>query len=170
MTEIDIESIYYSQDDLITRALANVADNKKNKTDIYFVGFAGDAEEDVFMNEVLSARKILENNFNSPGRSLLLINNTKTVKQYPLANRYNLFTAINNIALKMDTEDDVLFLFLTSHGTKEHLLSVNFPRFRLGDIDADTVKHALDVANIKWRIIVVSACYSGRVYTIAQGP
>lgn len=168
--EIDIESIYYAQDDLINKALTDVLENDGNKTDIYFVGFAGDAEEDVFMNEAASAKKILENHFNAHGRSLLLVNNIKTVKQYPLANRYNLFRAINKIALKMDTKDDVLFLFLTSHGTKKHLLSINFPQFRPNDIDANIIKHALDSANIEWRIIVISACYSGGFIESLKGP
>ena len=61
----------------------------------------------------------------------------------------------------MDTEEDVLFLFLTSHGSKDHELAVSFWPLSLNDIPAPELKWLLDEAGIKWRVIVVSACYSG---------
>src|SRR5690606_14921173 len=40
-------------------------------------------------------------------------------------------------------------------------LSVDFPPLRLAPIDPPALKKALDESGIKWRVIVVSACYSG---------
>jgi len=51
-------------------------------------------------------------------------------------------------------------LFLTSHGSKADL-SVNFWPLRLNDMTPVMLKQYLDAAAIKWRIIMVSACYSG---------
>ena len=158
---IDIESIYYDQNSLISETTDKVLDNRENIIDLFFIGFAGDAEEDVFMNEVLAARDILENRFDTFGRSAVLINNANTVKQYPLANQHNLRSMLNDAAAKMNLDDDILFLFLTSHGSKDHSIAVDFYPFKLNNLNPKTIKNLLDDAGIKWRIIVVSACYSG---------
>jgi hypothetical protein len=60
----------------------------------------------------------------------------------------------------MDVEQDVLFLYLTSHGSK-HLFSVRFPELDLADLRDTELRTILDQSGIKWRVIVVSACYSG---------
>lgn len=158
---IDIESIYYDQNLLVSEATDNLLDNRKNTIDLFFIGFAGDADENVFMNEVLAARNILENRFDTFGRSAVLINNADTVKQHPLANQHNLQSILNKTAAKMNLDDDILFLFLTSHGSKDHSIVANFSPFKLNDLRPETIKDLLDDAGIKWRIIVVSACYSG---------
>jgi hypothetical protein len=61
----------------------------------------------------------------------------------------------------MDPAEDVLFLFLTSHGSEDHQLYVNLPPLPLRQIRPDDLRAALDDAGIRWRVVVVSACYSG---------
>ena len=159
--QIDIESVYYNQSELVNQAIDNMLEDRKGSTDMFFVGFAGDAKEDVFMNEVIAARDILENHFDTFGRSAMLINNIKTVDQYPLANQYNLGKILKQVATKMNIDEDILFLFLTSHGTEKHFITTDFYPFKLKDLAPEKVRELLDDAGIKWRIIVVSACYSG---------
>ena len=60
----------------------------------------------------------------------------------------------------MRTDKDVLFLFMTSHGT-EGLVSVEFPRFTLNDVTPTNLRASLDKAGIKNRVLVISACHSG---------
>ena len=48
-----------------------------------------------------------------------------------------------------------------SHGSDDHKLSVNFPSMQMNDIDPESIQHALENAGIKWRVIIISACYSG---------
>jgi hypothetical protein len=52
-------------------------------------------------------------------------------------------------------------LYLTSHGGRDHRLAVEFPPLQLEALAPATLKEMLDDAGIRWRIIVVSACYSG---------
>jgi hypothetical protein len=52
-------------------------------------------------------------------------------------------------------------VYLTSHGGRDHKLAVEFPPLQLEALAPATLKEMLDNAGIKWRIIVVSACYSG---------
>jgi hypothetical protein len=49
---------------------------------------------------------------------------------------------------------------LTSHGSREGLAVSNgkLPLLQLGPVE---LRQALDEAGIKWRVIIVSACYSG---------
>jgi len=60
----------------------------------------------------------------------------------------------------MNVDDDILLLYLTSHGSN-HLLSVYFPELALDNLPDRELKKLLNRAGIKWRIIVISACYSG---------
>lgn len=159
--DIDVETIYYSQNTLLEKNVSNLIEGKLGAIDLFFIGFAGDADEDVFMNEVQSARTIMDERFNTFGRSLVLINNEETVEEAPLANGHNLKNSIKETAKLMNIDEDILILFLTSHGSKDHYISANFPPFKLNNLNADTINTALNAAGVKWRIIIISACYSG---------
>jgi len=157
----DVETIYYSQNTLLKEVINDLIEGREGITDLFYIGFAGDADEDVFMNEALAAQDIMNNYFDTFGRSLVLINNKDTVDSIPLANGHNLKNSIKETAKLMNTSEDILFLFLTSHGSEDHYISANFPPFKLNDINATSINKALNEAGIKWRIIIVSACYSG---------
>jgi Peptidase C13 family len=158
---INVESIYYSQNKLLQKTVDRFVEGKEGVTDLFFIGFAGDASEDVFMNETKSAQMIMDNHFNTFGRSMVLINNEDTVNAVPLANGHNLKNSIIEVAKRMNLNEDILVLFLTSHGSEDHYISANFLPFKLNDLNADTINSALTSAGIKWRIIIISACYSG---------
>jgi hypothetical protein len=61
----------------------------------------------------------------------------------------------------MNRDEDVLFLYLTSHGSEDHRFSLSFWPLHLSDLDPPSLKAMLDAAAIRWRVIVVSACYAG---------
>ncbi|MCG8378391.1 MAG: C13 family peptidase [Proteobacteria bacterium] len=167
---VDIETAYYSQAGVLKETMADIYPGRDNEIDLYFIGFAGDAKEDVFMNEVKAAKDIMDSRFGTLGRSVLLVNNVQTINSYPLANRYNLAASIKKIASLMDKENDVMFLFLTSHGTEDHKISANFPGFQFKNLGAEMINTLLDEAGIKWRIIIISACYSGGLINTLANP
>jgi hypothetical protein len=78
----------------------------------------------------------------------------------PLASTHNLLAALAQVSARMDPEEDVLFLYLTTHGTPG-VLAVEFPPLQLNSLTVWNLKKMLDDAGIKWRVIVISACYSG---------
>jgi hypothetical protein len=166
--KIDVEEVFYRQPALVDDVLAGLAPQRPNKTDLYFVGFAGQADEQVFTNEVSFARDLLDRRFQTAGRSLLLLNNTASVDNTPLANRHNLEAVLQGMADRMDKQRDVLFLFLSSHGAQDHSLSVSFWPLGLTDLKAEQLKAMLDKAGIRNRVIVVSACYSGGFLDVLQ--
>ena len=61
----------------------------------------------------------------------------------------------------MDRDEDVLFLFLTSHGSHDQKFSMQFHPLQLADLTPIDVRRMLDDAGIRYRVVVVSACYSG---------
>jgi hypothetical protein len=61
----------------------------------------------------------------------------------------------------MDREEDVLFLFLTSHGSADHQLVVNNGALELDEITPEMLRRMLADSGIRWKVIVVSACHAG---------
>lgn len=158
---LDVEQTYYDQLHIFDRAFETLEPNRPGVVDLYFVGFGSYAYQDVFLREVRSVRELFDERFDTAGRSLALINNRATVEELPLASVTNLWWALSGLPNVMDPEEDVVFLFLTSHGSRDHRLSVEFWPLGLNDLSAEELDGLLDDAGIKWRVIVVSACYSG---------
>ena len=61
----------------------------------------------------------------------------------------------------MDREEDVLVLYMTSHGARDHQLAAAPPAPAGGSHDPELLRHMLDDAGIRHRVIAISACYSG---------
>ena len=158
---INVEETYYRQSRLMRKATNNLARERPGVTDLYFLGFAGDAEDDVFLKEVRSVTRLFDRRFDTRNRSVMLVNHVDTVRTFPLANGHNLFGALHAIGRRMNKDEDVLFLFLTSHGDREHNLAVRFGKLQLNAMPASYIRRVLDSTGIKWRVIVVSACFSG---------
>jgi hypothetical protein len=158
---INVENTFYRQNELVSQITESLLPERAGVTDLYFLGLAGYADEDVFMNEAKLAKQLFDDRFDTKDRSLLLINNSKTVKTQPLANAHNLESAVMAMAEIMNPEEDILFLMLTSHGSKDHKLSIDYYPLDMNDIEPGKIKNILDRSGIKWRVIVVSACYSG---------
>ena len=158
---VDTESIYYQQSTLVADAIAALAPPTPHTPDLYFVGFGSYASQDVFMNEVAYVRKRVEEHFSQHGRAVSLINNPRTVNEIPLANPSNLTQVLGRIAQQMDVAEDVLFLYLTSHGSRDGVLAVDFDGINPNQLDASSLRRMLDESGIRWRIVVISACYSG---------
>ena len=158
---INVEKIYYSQFGLVTMATRQLAHERPGTPDLYFLAFGGDAHQDVFLREVQAVRKLFDERFDTKNRSVVLVNNPKTVTKFPLANSHNLLAGLDRMSGMMNIEEDVLFLFLTSHGTPD-VLSVNFKPMNMNNLTANNLKiRFLDQSRIKWRVIIVSACHSG---------
>ncbi|HET6602662.1 MAG TPA: C13 family peptidase [Xanthomonadaceae bacterium] len=166
----DPETVMYAQPVLLDAALARLAPQRPGEIDLYALGFAGDGDESVFRNEVEFLDRLLAQRFDAQGRVLKLINHPDTLRSAPLATRTNLQRALVHLGRIMDTEQDIVFVFLTSHGSQDHWLSVNLPPLPLNPIEPAVLRAALDEAGIRWRVLVVSACYSGGFIEALEGP
>lgn len=155
------EEAFYRQPVLLERELAAVKKGRPGVVDIFFIGMAGYGSQDVFMREVESVTRLMRDRFDAEGRSIRLINNPKTVHSSPIASLTGLEQALARVASRMDIQEDVLVLFLTSHGSADHKFSLDLYPLRFRQLDPTTLRRALDESGIRNRIIIVSACYAG---------
>lgn len=155
------EEAMFRQAALVDAAIARLAPQTTGKTDVFFVGFAGDGAQTVFANEVGFARTALARKLDLRDRSVELVNSERTDTDMPRASGASMRYALQQVGRKMNVDEDVLILFLTSHGTESGKLAVRQPGWPLVDISPDALDEALSDAGIKWRIVIVSACYSG---------
>ncbi len=160
--KIDAEAIFYRQPHLMGQTLNTLATSNPDKIDMYFVGFAAYGSQDVFMKETRFAQKLFDDEFVTTGRSVVLINNHDVSSEVPLASTTNLRHLLADIGNKMDKENDILFLYLTSHGSKKEGLDVSLHGVPLNDLPPKKLNAILQESGIKWKVVVVSACYSGK--------
>jgi peptidase C13-like protein len=129
---------------------------------LYFVGFAGYGDQDVFRKEVEHVRELFDREFGTRGHSLVLVNSAGTLERYPLATLQNLKLALAAIARKFDPKEDVLFLFMTSHGDRRGGFALQLNGRGLGDIAPRQLAGALAAAGIQNRVVLISSCFSGQ--------
>lgn len=155
------EEALAAQPQLLNTALSGLARSRAGDTDLYFVGFAPYAAQDVFRKDILAAREVLNRRFDTAGRSLVLINNRRTLLEAPLATVTNLRAGLKRIGTLIDADKDIVFLYLSSHGSRAHELTVEFDPLDLQQLTPADLHDMLVESGIKWKVIVVSACYSG---------
>lgn len=154
------ESVLYDQPARIVAAVEHLAPRQPGASNIFYLGFAGDGEQGIFKREALRAEAVFAEHFSSDDRAVELINDNDDRDTYPIASLSGLQQSLKLIASRMDPEQDVLVLMLTSHGSREGLEVTNgtLPLLQLSPVE---VRRALDESGIKWRVVIVSACYSG---------
>lgn len=152
---------FEAQQALFDRAAAALAPQRPGVTDVYGLVFAPYAAEDVFLKESSLVAEVLAQRFDGGGRVLQLVNHPDTAASLPWATPLNLKRAIDAIAQRMDRENDLLVLYLTSHGAREFQLEAAHPPLHVDAISPGELRVALDEAGIRHRVIAVSACYSG---------
>lgn len=148
---------------LLQRDIAALSPQRPGRADLFVVGLAGDGSEQVFRNEVLYLRDLAARRMDAAGRVLVLANHPDAPPQRPLprASLANLRTALAGVGAAMDPDEDLLLLYLTTHGTEDHALLLRRPGAQDDLLDADQIREALDEAGIRHRVIAISACYAG---------
>lgn len=155
------EALFHRQGRLIEEALAAIQAGRAGRTELYFVGFAPDASQDVFLREMRFVKQQLEGRFGAAGRSIVLASSVDALEEFPIGSATNLSRALARVGAAMNADEDVLFLLLSAHGDRAHRLSAWQPPLELAPLTPTALSRMLQDAGIKWRVIVVSACFSG---------
>lgn len=146
---------------LLNTHLLSLDESSPNAPNVYFLGVAGDGKQSVFRREIEYVSDIIEQRYDTQGRSVSLINHHDRAENYPMATSRSINASINAIANKMDIEEDILFVYLSSHGSKNHEFSLAHDSIRLTNLPSQSFASMLQKTKIKWKVIFVSACYSG---------
>jgi hypothetical protein len=155
------EQVLYAQGDLLQDSLDRIAPGRPGVTELYSIAFAGSGGEDVFLSEALGVNEVMSDLFETGDRSIVLANSQKHPGETPFATVTALQRTLATVAERMDEGEDVLFLFLTSHGSPDHTLDVSLSPYELEQLTPVRLRQLLDESGIRFRVIVVSACYSG---------
>jgi hypothetical protein len=155
------EDAFYEQPKVLERELAAVKPGRSGVIDIYFIGIGGYADQDVFMKEINAVSRLFQERFGTGGKTIRLVNNRKTLTSSPVASVTSLRASLMRVAEVMDKDEDLLFLFLTSHGSQTHRFSLDLWPLRLQELEPAKLRALLDESGIRNRVIIVSACYSG---------
>jgi hypothetical protein len=155
------EEVFSSQPAIVERALTGLTPGIAGRPDLYFVAFGPYGDQDVFLKESLYSARLFATRFGAHGRSLALVNSPRKVKELPLASVTNLERVLARIGATMEPAEDILFLFLTSHGSRDGTLSVELDNLSFRPLTAPVLAAALKDSGIRWKVLVVSGCYSG---------
>jgi len=160
----------FGQPGRIDEALSAVVRDKSHDPEAYFLGFAGVGDEKVFAQEIGLASRVLGERYDIAARKLSLINDQRDLEDAPLATVSGLKYALRGLASRMNPDHDVLFLSISSHGATDPAIIVSNSELPLEDLTGDDLADALSESGIKWRVIIISACYAGAFIESLRNP
>ena len=127
--------------------------------ELYSLTVAGDGRQSVFMREVDYVDALLAERFAARGQ-ITLVNHRDQLTERPLATRETIARAVRTLAERSGAED-LIFIYLTSHGSADHQLALAQPRMALEDLPATDLATLLQPLAERDKVVVISACYSG---------
>nr|WP_314494345.1 C13 family peptidase [uncultured Pseudomonas sp.] len=140
-------------------AHTGAASPAKPATGLYSLVVAGDGQQSVFLREADYVSNLLKVRFGATGQ-ITLVNHRDSMATRPMATRESLRRAVQALA-ERTSNDDLVFIYLTTHGSADHQLVLDQPRLQLADLAADELASVLAPLKQRDKVIVVSACYSG---------
>jgi len=153
-----LELALLNQGRLLDQALAALRPSRP-AIELYSLVVAGDGQQSVFLREADYVTQLLKVRFGAHGQ-VTLANHRDHLADRPMATRENLARSAQALAQRSGPED-LIFIYLTSHGSQDHHLVLDQPRLQLADLSADELASALAPLKQRNKVIVVSACYSG---------
>ncbi len=127
--------------------------------ELYSLVVGGDGKQSVFMREADYVSNLLKTRFGAHGQ-VSLVNHRDQMQNRPLATRETISRAVQTLSQRSGPED-LIFIYLTSHGTSEHELVLDQPRLSLSDLPADELAVLMAPLKNRDKVVVISACYSG---------
>jgi len=154
------DGIELSQPLLLEAEVRKLLPERRGSTDVYAIGIAGWSDQDVFVKELDGGLAALNNAIGLDRGTIRLVNHFDMTEKSPIANQTNFASAVHSIAKLMDKDDDILLIFITSHGSPRGA-ALRLSGVFNSRLAPDHVATVLDREGIKNRLIIVSACFSG---------
>lgn len=145
---------------LMGEALGGLAAQRPGQLDVYLISASlwGDP---VFEREATQAEEILRAHFAAQGRSIILSAGGQGERRYPAATPANIAAAIGQVGALIDPAEDMVVVFLTSHGSPDGSIALR-EHNRLGaSLRPVHLRDMLAQAGVRNRVVIVSACFSG---------
>lgn len=165
-----LEQALYSEHTRLLDQLAQLQPGIPGQPELFFLGIAGDGTQRVFGREVDFVRQQLAQRYALDGHSLLLINDRERIGTTAMATRTSVQQALQTFARQMNPDEDVLLLYLTTHGSEDHYLMLDQEGMLLPDLAAQELSAWLEDSGIRWQVVILSACFSGGAVPLLQHP
>jgi hypothetical protein len=149
-----------AQQSLLQAQISALAPPAKGATNVYALGIAGWADQDVFLKELDGGLAALGGILPIRGHAVRLVNHRETLASLPLANQRNFAAAVHALGQVIDKDNDILLILMTSHGVQTGF-GLRLPNDVVTQLTPQEVVTALDSEGIKNRVVIVSACYAG---------
>ncbi len=151
-------------------ALDALVPGRPGVVELYAITFAPYADEDVFSREATLVTELMRSRFDAPQRVVQLQNHVRSVAELPWATPLNLHRTIQRMAALMNRDEDILFIHLTSHGARDGQLAAQFDPLEVDSVTPQQLNTWLADAGVRYRVISISACYSGSWIAPLAGP
>lgn len=143
----------------LTYALNQLEPQRPGIVDAYVVSVALDSDP-VFAREAREAGRVLAKRYGAKGRTVTLAGPDGKRDDHPRGSIDSLLVVFAHIAELMDTSEDALVLYTTSHGIKLGL-TYHYGDTGYGILSPARLKKTLADLGIERRILIISACFSG---------
>lgn len=140
-------------------ALAALQPQRQGTPDAYVLTIALDSDP-VFAREAREAARVLSARYGAEGRTLILAGPDGIRDDAPRGSISALLLALSHLGTVMDSAEDVLVLYTTSHGN-DLGLAYHYGDSGYGVLSPPRLKAALSEAGIERRVLILSACFSG---------
>lgn len=142
-------------------ALAQLRPQQPGVIDAYVIVAALDSDP-VFSREARETGRVLARRFDAEQRTIVLAEDEGDDRAVAPGTPAHLGDALARAAAMMDGEEDVLVLYLTSHGTPHAGLNFKHPRHGEGIFTPVQLAAVLGQPGLRNRLIVIQACFSGQ--------
>ena len=159
-----------AQSRTLPAALDALVPGRPGVVELYAITFAPYADEDVFSREATLVTDLMRSRFDAQQRAVQLQNHAHSVAELPWATPLNLQRAIQRVAAVMNRDEDILFIHLTSHGARDGQLAASFEPLAMDSVTPQQLSTWLDAAGVRYRVLSISACYSGSWIAPLSGP
>lgn len=156
--------LWGAQDSLIGKCVAHIPERTADRPNIYAVAIAPLGTQTLFSREARKALETFASNYGGTAKAgILLSNGVADLMQVPLATQGNVEQVLSEIGRRTEaTPDDILVVYLTSHGGPDAVLQSALPgNLPILAISADSLASALAQSRVRRRVIIISACFAG---------
>lgn len=141
-------------------ALSSLQPQRPGQQDVYMIS-ASLWSDPVFQREAMQAEAILRSHLGAEGRSIVLSAGGDGERRYPAAAPNDIAAAIGRIGALIDPNEDLVVIFLTSHGVPDGSIALREHNRMAASMRPTHFRDLLNQAGIRNRVVIVSACFSG---------
>lgn len=147
---------------LMADALSKLPPQRPGVVDTYVLS-ASFWNDPVFEREATEAAGILGRRYDATDRTIVLSagKGQNQPRAYPAADPNNFNAALAAIGRTIDPKEDLVVVFVTSHGGQDGAVAIQEAGRMGGALRAGHLRNSLAASGINTKLVIVSACFSG---------